>query len=499
MAKKRKEPKRGGQARATDRFTKLSHHKRQGGNLVPPLAALPGLKPSSWLHERLPDMLWCALLVVHLNREFALEILRGAAKAGAGKFEPGRDFDLSLTGLAELPRNLAKALIEFVCSAPGTRPILRALLLLDDLPARELWEAAIGEKPTPEDWEVLGRAVASTLDHQSQEATDCRWARVLFKVLSGQLKLRAIEQVRELLHYPYEGDQRKVRPFIRASEIADNPLSPKEARERWAETFWSQCLRDTSCEPMSRNEQAINVALGTTQGHLSIVRDALVQHAAGSLSTTNVDARHDATFGIAAYCLDILGELLRVGSGSSIVARAGLRTLLECYITFAYLAHRDDAEVWMAYRNYGAGQAKLAFLKVIESSDAPLFLSTEVLEMIANEDRWQEFVSINLGHWEKANLRSMSETAGVKEIYDHYYAWTSAFVHGNWAAVRNAEFDICANPLHRLHRVLRSRAAPLEDVVRDASRIVDLVLELIDRLYPEFTLRVSVADPGQTA
>jgi hypothetical protein len=490
--------KRGGQARATDRYTKINQHKREGGTLVPPLAALQGLKPSSWLHERLPDMLWCAILIAHLQRDLALEIFRRVARVGKGQFQKGRDFDLSLTGIADLPRELATRIVELVCSAPGAKECLRALLLLTDLPARELWASHISEEPGPEDWVVLGRAVAVSLDHQSQEATDCRWARFLFKVVGGQMMLQSEQQVRELIGYPNEGDQRRVRPFIRASEIADNPFTPMTAREEWAKAFWAQCLHDTQCERMLPPAAGDMMQAGTTLERVVEVRASLVSHAIATTTTSDVDARHDAVFGLSAYCLDVLRELMHVGMGSAILARTGLRTLLECYVTLAYLAHRNEDELWITYRNYGSGQAKLAFLKTVEGSAVPDFLSLDILEMIANEDRWQEFVPINLGHWEKRNLRLMSDTAGVKDSYDQYYPWTSAFLHGNWAAVRNVEFDICANPLHRLHRLLRESPLRLEDVVFDASKVADHVLAIVDQLYPGFQHRVCLPQPGQT-
>ena len=60
---------------------------------------------------------------------------------------------------------------------------------------------------------------------------------------------------------------------------------------------------------------------------------------------------------------------------------------------------------------------------------------------------------MDFGHWKGSNLRQMSIDAEVKDEYDSYYDWASGYAHGHWAAARNTVFDICANPLHRLHRV----------------------------------------------
>src|SRR5690348_6126955 len=53
-----------------------------------------------------------------------------------------------------------------------TRRLLASLNLFRELPARELWEGALTEERGAPDWAVLEKAVAATLNHQSQEATD---------------------------------------------------------------------------------------------------------------------------------------------------------------------------------------------------------------------------------------------------------------------------------------------------------------------------------------
>jgi hypothetical protein len=211
---------------------------------------------------------------------------------------------------------------------------------------------------------------------------------------------------------------------------------------------------------------------------------------------SSIDPRHEATFGLAAYSLAILEELPRIGNGTGILGRAGLRAALETFLTLAYLAHEDDPDTWREYRSYGTGQAKLAFLKLdeiteISPDDLPNSIDVQLLEALTNEDRWQEFVEIKLGHWDASNLRKTSEAANEKGTYDRFYGWTSSFVHGNWAAVRVTEFDVCANPLHRYHRVLRSSALALADVVADTAALVNRTLALVDRLYPAFPARVA--------
>ena len=236
----------------------------------------------------------------------------------------------------------------------------------------------------------------------------------------------------------------------------------------------------------------MEILAGTTEEHLQEVWDFLVEHTCNTQTTSGIDAQHDTIFGMGLYCLGLLRELLRVGTCHSISARTTLRTIAECYITLAYLAKKNDAELWQSYRVYGAGQAKLAFLKLDESVNEPSYVDVQTLEQLANEDMWQEFLNIDLGHWDDTNLRKMSMEADVKDVYDQFYDWTSTFAHGHWGAIRDTVFETCINPLHRLHRIPRQSVRTLPDVIPDACLLVDKILEVVAQLYPDFPERVTV-------
>jgi hypothetical protein len=122
----------------------------------------------------------------------------------------------------------------------------------------------------------------------------------------------------------------------------------------------------------------------------------------------------------------------------------------------------------------------------------PDFVNLDELENLANEDVWQEFQEVDLGHWAKADLRKMSEEAGMKPIYDKYYGWPSSYVHSQWVAVRDTTFDLCLNPLHRLHRVPSAPRVDMASVAIDSVRLANLLLGLLERAYPSFKGRILV-------
>ncbi len=476
--------------------TTLSGHQRKGKELTPPLLQVPNLSLASWTDDRLPEMLWAALLITSLERKLALGVFRAVARVGRILEEAGVTTECTLSALGALPEEHRLKVLEVFRQATHVRLALRPLLLFEEPPGRETWEKVLADTPEPEDWNSVADAVSRTFNHQSEEATDCRWMRTIFVMLNGKLHLPQ-EMVEEFFYYPDRGDLRKVRPSIRATEGSLSMLVPTAQQSDWPKNFWDQCLRDTRCisiDPVPKRDPSV----GTTTAMLRVVSERLQAHSVTTRTTTAVDARHEGVFGLVGFALTLLGELLRMGNGTSILGRLGLRSILEAFVTLTYLVSKDDPELWMEYRRYGSGQAKLAFLKLdAHAGDAPEFVNKDLLEALAGEDRWLEFVPINLGNWGKSNLRQMSDEAGVKPVYDQFYDWTSAFTHGNWAAVRNSVYDLCGNPLHRFHRLLRRDARAQDDVVADSTLVVDQLLELVDRAYPGFTdrLRPTAADP----
>jgi hypothetical protein len=232
-------------------------------------------------------------------------------------------------------------------------------------------------------------------------------------------------------------------------------------------------------------------ATGTTIQCVDAAWQALLQHWSATIRTTAVDAKHDAAFGFALYAMELLREVLRPGAASTIGARSTLRTLAEIHITFRYLATKNDDRLWRAFRAHGAGQAKLAFLKLDKLDAEVSHVSDETLSALANEDVWQELQTINVGHWEAKDLRKMAEEASLKNDYDRFYGWPSVFVHGHWSAQRDSVFMTCRNPLHRLHRIPRREVRQLEDVVADAAELVDGVLRTLDMVFPSFPHRTA--------
>ena len=468
-------------------WTPIDRHQRQGGKLLPPIALLGDkLQFTSWTNERLPEMIWAGLITTALGRESALHCFREIVQFVHDHEQKEELHDLSISGIAKLDQPLRDELLDFITGLPTVGTELATLLWFENLPARTSWQRSLPH--IEPDIRLLMVTTGEMLYHQSPTATDCRWVRVMGLLAAGKLSfapdLKHIAE--ELINYPADYD--KAQGVVRSTEGALYQAPEATLDQTWAESFWAEAWGKTECIIFQQTADDITARENLTREHIRAVVEELEHHWKQTHSTTRIDAKHDAVFGMAFYGLRILNETMGIGISTSVLGRLGLRTILETRVNLEYLLKQNDEQLWVKWRRHGAGQAKLSVLKFQDSVDPPDYVDIEVLETIASEDIWQEFLPINLGNWNSSDLRRTSEKAGTKDIYDQYYPWTSSYAHSMWGAIRESCYQTCVNPLHRLHRYANRQ--PLEDCLDDAAALVDQILEQLDRNYPRFKIRL---------
>jgi len=448
----------------------------------------------------MPEMLWAVLLSGVLERRHYLNVLRNVGiqcrrwflredDESAEELSPDPDVGINFsivvdqTKLAEVSDEEFHDFIKIPLAHPLGFAALRPILLIDDLPGFARWKREINEEPTKHDCNTLAHAIANVLDHQSEAATDIRWFKVIVGIISGRVRFTTsfAERVEEFRLFPDKGDMRLVRPSIRSMEMTLRRSNPAE----WIELFWAQALRDTACIDPSEGQVYTFTETGIDPDTLYAARDSVIEKFRQNIRAERVDARLDSAFGLVLYALSVLEEIGMHYIHTKILGAVSLRSLVEVCITLRYLANTDAPEMWQSYRVYGAGQAKLAFLKTQQThGDLPNFLDESTLHEIANEDTWQEFLKIDVGHWASSNLRTLAMDCGAKDIYDKFYDWSSSYIHGNWAAVRDTIFVSCHNPLHRLHRIPRVAHRDLNSVEKDAIGLVNEMIAVLEKLFP---------------
>ena len=490
MSRKRKgkEKNRGG-SRAGSIRTPIERHQLMKGRLVPPAQKVIGDKMSfsSWMDERLPEMLWAALVISAVGREKAIEHFNSLLDFIYLHDRKDQLYDVTITGISRLDEALRNDIIQFIANMPGASDALSSMLLVESLPCRGDWERSL--RPYQPDPTHLMEAVGPILWHQSPEATDCRWLMVAAHAVAGKLSIkRGLLVAEDIRAYPDLPSGREG-STIRALEIAlSNP--PGGAVDRtWPQTFWQTSWDKTPCIESTQRFSLPSIDPKVTRDAVTDLREKLQRHWEQTHVTTGIDARHDAVFGMGWFCIRILEEMLSVGIGTSIHGRLGLRTVLEVFVNLTYLLRKDDPAIWTEWRQYGAGQAKLNSLRFAEVIEPPKYIDTDALDLIASEDIWEEFLTMNVASWSGQDLRTLSQEAGLQDLYDRYYSWTSGYAHGMWGAVRESGFQVCGNPLHRFHRY--PTRLFLQDTVDDAAMLVDKIMACIDSAYPTFAHRLT--------
>ncbi|RVJ89372.1 DUF5677 domain-containing protein [Sinorhizobium meliloti] len=503
QAKKRDEIR---QARFKDRnLTMLDTLQRDKNTVLNPFAKLGGLQTTSWLDECLPNLLWAAIVVAALDRDDALEIFRGVV---ACEMNIAKRTELFITHnyLAVATVGEFDAMMAPLLASDELKAVMPALLYVDWLPDREHWARHYEPIDADTAVDVLMAAIAATHGHQSQAATDMRWFKLLSLIFAQDgMRFPASfeERIAEIAEYPNKGDMRKVRPSIRSMELmtrmrefrgdatAENWPKDRPALANYdAESFWQEMHRKTNCLVPNKVKRADVGPSEARQCFLNISRLVGV-HFHHTATTTNVDPRHEGAFGLVLYACHLASTSAVTPTNTLAEGRIILRTILEAFITLHYLTEKDDPTIWLQYRKYGQGQTKLAFLKNVREEEIPEFIDLEELEEFANEDRWMELADIELGHWANLNLRKMSEAVGLKDLYDKYYDWSSGYVHAQWASARSTVFVNCFNPLHRFHRIPGVLAPAMPSTLVDISKLLNRMLDDLNRLYPSFKPRVT--------
>lgn len=486
-------------------ISSLDDHERDKGKLHPPLSTISSMVFSSWRDSGLNDVLWAVILRGNMDQKSCLKLFRQIVIYARKNLPDRKNTFITHSALSVFSEEQFDIWIQPILNNEEATTFLRALLFFNCLPDRHHWERHFQTPESEVHSNYLLNGVSSCMDHQSQESTDIRWLKIIYKmvVCEGILFSESMrEMVEEIRLYPDYGDQRKVRPRIRAMELSFRGHSTKKnipdeipdgikkkVPDAWHDPFWKECLTKTPCFTGELKSEEVESSKHYLNQFVELYK-AVTEHFMATLEGTDINPRHDTVFGIPLYSVLLAIDACKGNSPYRVQGRLILRTLVEGYITLKYLEIKDDQKIWEQFRNYGTGQSKLAFLKNLREESLPDFINLEDLHKYANEDMWQEYSEVNLKSWAQLNLRKMAEEASLKDFYDKYYDWSSGFVHGHWGAIRDTVFTTCLNPLHRHHRIPFIPRLEMPSVLPDVVKIINLLLDILNNLYPTFQDRV---------
>ena len=463
--------------------TPISGHKFKDRKLVPPIMNMPGggMTPLSWSNDRMPESLWSVMLLYKLGRDSGLNKLKWLGKT----FEDNEDLDgdVTFTGISKMEPALKATFLTTLFNNDEVKDALSPLRLIKDFPGREYWLPFLTS--TREDKDLLQDLAESVLlgmDQLSDASNDSRWFKLLCKILVRKMYLPSLDHVERIFGYPNHGEEEMVQSSVRASEMMLDQDKLNGIENEWIPKFWRQCYDISGCMVSERPlPTQLETSIEINPSKLLTAYNRLSDFFHNNIPNTGIEAKYEGVLGIGLFMLSLADDVIH-NKESSTLNLLGLRTMAEGVINLQYLVGSDEDELWSKYRNYGAGQAKLNTLKQRERSKVPHYIPEKELRMIANEDKWEEFVTVDIGDWSGDNLRQRAIKMNLKEFYEDYYSWPSSFAHVQWAAIRYLNYDNCINPLHRLHRIPVSPRT-IKTVKYDVEIMLKKVFEIISEEF----------------
>ena len=225
----------------------VDSHRRTGKTLIPPAISALGekLQFTSWMNDRLPEMLWAALIFASTERRQAFREFERILSFVAGHDRKAELKSLTISNFADLDPELRREVIEVITANPTTSRALAALLKFEGLPARREWEEYLLNHEANLD--LLMSAVGNTLFQQSPGATDCRWVWVASMAAAGQMNVHRdlTDYVERMDKYPYLEPGAPEGGSVRSSEGGLAPMVlPKSD---WPEVFWREAWEKSPC------------------------------------------------------------------------------------------------------------------------------------------------------------------------------------------------------------------------------------------------------------
>jgi hypothetical protein len=509
----------------------LADHRGPKRRMLPPL--MQGDLPwtfRSWHRETLPDFLWIALM---MGRRSAwsqvrrpLDLLDRFVPAGA------RIVDGRLSSFQVVPEDRRREAAQTLRDEmPFALPDLfgQALLLFPSCPARWLYEAWLtADADKRDDAVALVRSlVAENADKAGVASTRLRFAAFARLVKHGRITHTGEFPMNLFPDYPHNlspSEQAIVESTMRAMY---GTLTAQEADEHpevdeWARAFWMRCRELVPCRVVAEREEIV-VPDGPDGpvdpeplAHLSeivAVLRALEELGVGLQQAQQAvvpDPENDegtaVLLGFASRIYRLAYDFIeRPSAWAAGVATLHLRPLIDARITSAWLAHRNDRQIFGAYREHGIGRLKLLreHVKADMGDDLDEGTATRFLEHLDHAvnleiDEW--FQPVNLGSFTDVTIRDMAVETDLKPIYDLGYASASAANHGDWSHVRDFDTDACVEALHGGHRVGRFRPSDRTLSPTPARQAFGLAREGITHIFKALNVDVAdLFDPAQQA
>ncbi|WP_418186387.1 DUF5677 domain-containing protein [Aliarcobacter lanthieri] len=438
--------------------SKLHQHKYKKGLIQPPMNTLDNKQPAFWTHDRLPEYLWLGLILMNGSRTQGMvkagKILKKISTINKNIIKP------KLSIILNLPNDEQEKIYQIICEEikPSILSPLTVLFRNDQYP---LFNQYFYNKHiyVNKRIDILNSTIKRYYGHQSNESTDLRYVVLSMLIFQDKLKIafEGSQLAEALMKYPYtehsDEKMRFYRPSIRSTEIIDINTTPNYD---YINSFWKEIGMLTDCQPIVIKGKKINSEIDFKKYVLDF-QEKLNYLILKEKEKCILDNKFDVIIGTSTYILRIFNDILEKDLDTSILARLGIRTIIESFINIKYLlkTENEHENIWEEYKLYGLGKYKYVLLKSRELNDTneDSHFSENLIDIFINEILWEEFVDIDLRYFDNKKIKDKFEDVDEADLYNISYEYNNNFSHGFWGAIRESSMLCCNNSSHKYHLI----------------------------------------------
>ncbi len=458
----------------------LANHKKEGDKLIPPLIAKHGdiIFKLDWIGQYLPDTLLIALLIDEFGERMAIKIAGDFIKEAESVLNIGPEKSLAfVSGYYDITNGQGKK----IRANLGNNGLLDNIQLTiyplvslyNECPLNILFDERALEKNHSDietSLATLKRVVKNNFIRRDREAMITQTALLYLLGLTRKFTVSAninLGNLNAMFEYPETEEAREVAASVRAS-LNGLYYFNRDKREIWCRYFWRHGYSISSCEiferrpiPFSKNIESPSQLKGLLDIAYNF-RGILYKEIIDFWNRLPIDlsnpSKDEVLGGLIARQARLTTAIASEPNLCSLdIGRILMRCLVDGHITLAWLSKKGEEKHFAEFVEYGYGQEKLltAHLKKIGFKEVPYSVLLErETEFLETYQSYLELNVVKLGPWAKKNARQMAEEADCIDIYNLAYTRLSASVHGTWNEIYELNLRVCANPLHRIHRVL---------------------------------------------
>lgn len=229
----------------------LRGYKRKGKRFIPPLLQIANTEESAWLDDRLPELIWIALLNRMCGLSTGTSVATSLAKAAA-TFAPEEKGGFgAVSDYASLTEE-EQALIRGALDSEGVLPKLRLSLaaLIDHYPECPLTFLAdpLGPHVSGSTLDHLKQAIADINDRTSREAILAQATFVYILLVNEKLRVApglGFENLDAVRDYPETDESHKIAALVRSTSLT---LLNRETPSPWRTSFWHRGRQLEHCK-----------------------------------------------------------------------------------------------------------------------------------------------------------------------------------------------------------------------------------------------------------